>query len=78
MGNRFGNYPTYEDAARVLTGQGYEAHHYDGLKGEYFTKVTTDGCGFPMTAMVEITEERVAAEYTESGADGLYYQHHFF
>ena len=77
MGNRFANYPTYEDARSVLIGQAYEAHATDH-GGEYFTKVSTDGFGFRMTAMVEITEERVAAQYTESGKDELYYQHHFF
>lgn len=76
MGNRFGNYATHEDAARELIAKGFARKSRDH-SGEYWTKPSTDGFGYPMTALVEITEEYVAARYTASGNDEPYYQHHF-
>jgi hypothetical protein len=72
MGNRFGNYQTAEAAEQALVETGFTK-----TPSGRFTKPSTDGFGFPMTALVEITESFVAGLYTTSGNDEPYYQHHF-
>lgn len=71
MGNRFGNYKSTEIAEQALVETGFTKN----ASGR-FTKPSTDGFGFPMTALVEITENFVAGQYTNSGKDEPYYQHH--
>lgn len=75
MGNRFGNYKTVTAAETELVVAGFEKVERDGYT--VYRKPSTDGFGFPCTALVEITEERVSGQYTPSGTDEPYWQHHY-
>ncbi len=74
MGNRYGNYQTHEEAEAALLSKGYERREHNTYTT--YCKPSTDGFGFPMTDIVEITTGYVAARYTKSGDNEIYYQHH--
>lgn len=73
MGNKFGNYKSEAEAVEVLKANGFTPAKTPGI----WAKPSTDGFGFPMTALVEVTTGYVAGQYTASGVDETYYQHHF-
>lgn len=77
MGNKFGNFASYEEAASAIMADGFKMN----ARG-FFAKASMTGGNLMeeprrCTALVEITSYRVSGEYAEDGRDYLVYQHHF-
>lgn len=77
MGNKFGNFAGYKDAADAIIADGFKMN----ARG-FFTKQSTTGGNLMeqprrCTALVEITSYRVSGQYASDGQDYLVYQHHF-
>ncbi len=77
MGNKFGNFASYKDAADAIIADGFKMN----ARG-FFAKQSTTGGNLMeqprrCTALVEITSYRVSGQYAPDGQDYLVYQHHF-
>lgn len=72
MGNTFGNYATFDDAAAVLIRSGF-SFKADDL-GERFVKPSTNGItGAPQTAIVYVREQTIDPKYGRPN----YFQHEY-
>lgn len=77
MGNKFGNFASYESAADAIMADGFKMN----ARGLFAKQSMTGGNLMEeprkCTALVEITSYRVSGEYADDGKDYLVYQHHF-
>ena len=78
MGNKFGNYATFDAAQDALIADGFQR----APAAAHYTKKSVTGGNLmeeprACVAFVEITSYRVDGQYAPDGKDYRVYQHHF-